>query len=395
MVGTKESVLILPHANDTHDAGTPTEKQQQRRSGKLRWLLRGALSVLVVLILLCVSLIVPAKTFAQIIPGQALIDRGAAVSRPGSAQSVVDRVSISGHQQYPPAGDFLFTTVSIDVDVSVFDWLEAEVNKDAELHPLVNILGDQTPQESRTRNRELMRRSKEDAVLAALEFLGVPIVETGVGFGAVIADSPAHNRLLVGDVIVGVDDAPVTSLASLRRELALKVPGQVGIVTVEAADTGQLTHVTIVWGSHPQGAEGAYLGIGEIVPRLTDETLGIDVSIDTGSTGGPSAGLAFTLAIIDLLTPGELTGNNRVAVTGQIFVGGVVGNVGGVAQKTVAARSAGATAFIVPADLVEVAELYASDMAIFGVSTLDEAIEVLGALGGDTDNLSLRLEPSS
>ena len=162
-------------------------------------------------------------------------------------------------------------------------------------------------------------------------------------------------------------------------------------MTVENSDTVEIRDVSIVWGEHPEGFEGAYIGIGEIVPRIEDLSMAIDVSIDTGSTGGPSAGLAFALAIIDSLTEGELTGNQRIAVTGQIFVGGVVGNVGGVGQKAVAARSAGAVAFIVPEGLLEDAQAQAGDMRVFGVSTLDEAIEALAELGGDTNDLHLDL----
>lgn len=375
-----------PTATPTPDsAAINCTKASKKRS----WLIRSAIGLLSLLTIVGASLVVPAKYLGQIIPGQALIDGGAAVSRPGSAKAINDRITVSGRQSYQPQGEFLFTTVSIDVEVTVFDWLEAEINPNAELYPLENILGNRTPAENRSRNLELMVRSKDDAVLAALEYLGVPIEETGVLFGVVLEDGPAHDALEVGDVIVGVDGTAIGSLADLLAELANKTPNEVGFVTVEEANSGTLTDVAIVWGTHPEGREGAYLGISEIIPRIKDATGGIDVAIDTGSTGGPSAGLAFALAIIDLLTPGELTGNQKIAVTGQIFLGGVVGNVGGVAQKTVAARSAGATAFLVPSDLVGEANAFAGDMQVFGVDNLDEAVGVLADLGGETDNLFL------
>ena len=336
-------------------------------------------------------MVVSAQTLGRVIPGQALVDKGAAVTRPGSARPVSDRVEIEGHRVFRPEGDFLFTTVAVDLDVSVFEWIESEINDDFELQPLEHILGDRTPQENRTRNLEMMSRSKDDAITAALEHLGVPVNETGVGFNVIVSGGPVDGLLTVGDVIVAVDGVEIDSLQSLRDELTNKIPGETGIVTVENSDTVGIQDVSIVWGEHPEGFEGAYIGIGEIVPRIEDLSMAIDVSIDTGSTGGPSAGLAFALAIIDSLTEGELTGNQRIAVTGQIFVGGVVGNVGGVGQKAVAARSAGAVAFIVPEGLLEDAQAQAGDMRVFGVSTLDEAIEALAELGGDTNDLHLDL----
>lgn len=388
----------LPHdidgprlPEDLEALGSPLERHSRRRPWWRSWWM-GVLCSLLALAVLCgACLVVPAQTLGRVVPGQALIDRGAAVTRPGWARSVGDRVEINGRTSYPPNGQFLFTTVAVDLDVSVFEWLEAEFNDDFELQPREHILGDLTRQENRTRNLAMMNRSKDDAVVAALEYLGVPVEETGVGFNAVVEGGPVDGLLTVDDVVIAVDGVKIGSLQSLRDQLTRKSPGETGVVTVEDTDTLEVRDVEIVWGEHPQGLEGAYIGIGEIVPRIADQMQGIDVEIETGSTGGPSAGLAFSLAVIDWLTAGELTGNQPIAVTGQIFVGGIVGNVGGVGQKAVAARSAGAVAFIVPADLVDEAQAKAGDMRVFGVSTLAEAIEVLGELGGDTSNL--RLDP--
>lgn len=362
-----------------------------RRKLEQRWLKRSLVGVVTTVALIGLALVLPAQMLAKVLPGQLLIDQGTAITRPGSAPAVRERVAISGHQVFEPEGDFLFTTVSLDLNVSVFEWIEAEINDNFELQPLAHVLGDRTPQENRNRNLGLMTRSKDNAVTAALEYLGVPINETGVGFNLVVADGPAEGLLTVGDVIVAVDGVTIGSLQSLRDELARKTPGEHGVLTVETADPFTRRDVAIVWGEHPEGVEGAYIGIGEIGPRIEDFASGINVEIDTGATGGPSAGLAFALAIIDLLTEGELTGRQPVAVTGQIFVGGAVGNVGGVAQKALAARSAGAAAFIVPKDLLDIAQTHAGNMAVFGVATLDETIEVLAELGGDTKNLRLDL----
>ena len=108
----------------------------------------------------------------------------------------------------------------------------------------------------------------------------------------------------------------------------------------------------------------------------------VKVDIDTGKVAGPSAGLAFTLALLDDLAPGDLTGGKKVAVTGTIDVEGKVGPVGGVAQKTAAAKRAGAIAFLVPPDEEKDARKHAGSMKIMVVRTLADAVSALQQLGG-------------
>jgi Lon-like protease len=107
------------------------------------------------------------------------------------------------------------------------------------------------------------------------------------------------------------------------------------------------------------------------------------VSFDTGDVGGPSAGLAFTLALIDVLTPGELTGGERVAVTGAIGADGTVIPVGGTAQKAAAVRRAGIGVFLVPAEDYADALQTAGDVEVIEVTSVDGALRELVRLGGD------------
>jgi PDZ domain-containing protein len=105
--------------------------------------------------------------------------------------------------------------------------------------------------------------------------------------------------------------------------------------------------------------------------------------------GGPSAGLAFSLGVIDVLTPGELTGGERVAVTGTIDGNGDVGPVGGVAQKTAVVVDEGYDVFLVPRSEVEVARRRAGDhVRVVGVDTLREALDALESLGGSGPELA-------
>jgi PDZ domain-containing protein len=143
-----------------------------------------------------------------------------------------------------------------------------------------------------------------------------------------------------------------------------------------------------------------FIGIGTL--PMFDEEFPIDIDVRTGRVSGPSAGLAFTLAIMDVLSEGELTNGLSVVATGTIDRDGNVGPVGGIQQKTVAAERSGADVFIVPRccdnfvdrttgeplDLqanYDEAVRYAEDMTVIGVETLDEALIALGELGGDVE----------
>jgi PDZ domain-containing protein len=98
---------------------------------------------------------------------------------------------------------------------------------------------------------------------------------------------------------------------------------------------------------------------------------------------GPSAGLAFTLTLIDELSPGNLTGGKDVAVTGTMDLDGHVGEVGGVPQKTATAINAGAKLFLVPTGEVKEARRRAgSALTVVGVHTIDDALRALREHGG-------------
>jgi PDZ domain-containing protein len=144
--------------------------------------------------------------------------------------------------------------------------------------------------------------------------------------------------------------------------------------------------VELALGADPNDPDRAIIGI-EVTGRGIDFDFPIDVSIDTGDVGGPSAGLAFTLAIIDDLTPGDLTGGADVAVTGTINSDGTVGPVGGTGQKAAAVRAKGYDAFLVPSDDYEAARQHAGDVDVIAVDTLDEALAALADLGGNVDDL--------
>lgn len=330
------------------------------------------------------------QAVGRVLPGRQLVDEPTVAQKPGTARPTATRVAIDADGADEPEGAILFTTVALDSDISVFDWIEAEYDDDIDLRLRSEVLGTRSVQENRERNLEMMRVSKDAAIVVALGYLGIDVIEeTGQGFQAIVDGGPVDGLLTPGDIIIGIDDDEITTFTSLRDALQTKVPGTSGTITVDNIDTLEVRDVEIEWGTHPDGLEGGFIGIESVVPRQIELPLPFDVEIDSGNIGGPSAGLAFTLTILDLLTEGELTGGNNVAVTGTILPDGTVGPVGGVGQKAAAAHEAGAVAFIVPEAVVAEAEPHARDMPIIGVANLDEALAALADLGGQVTDLEL------
>jgi PDZ domain-containing protein len=128
--------------------------------------------------------------------------------------------------------------------------------------------------------------------------------------------------------------------------------------------------------------------IGFVPADTRTVTIPFDVTISTPDIGGPSAGLAFTLALLDDLTKGNLMGDGGVVATGTMNEDGLVGAIGGLRQKAVAAKDAGARLFLVPADqpeseIDEARRAVGTSLRIVPVATLDETLAALKANGGD------------
>ncbi len=170
-----------------------------------------------------------------------------------------------------------------------------------------------------------------------------------------------------------------------------ETPGGTSASLAERYPDAELVSVEL--GAKEDDPDAAFLGVGPTDRVNFNNDFDFLVDIDSGSVGGPSAGLAFTLAVLDQLTEGELTGGATVAVTGTIDPTGRVGPVGGVAQKTAAVRDLGADVFLVPAGLGEaelerVFERAGDDLEVIPVEDLDDALEALAEFGGEVAAVS-------
>jgi PDZ domain-containing protein len=260
------------------------------------------------------------------------------------------------------------------------------------LYPKQAILGGSPASQLGCQQTQQMQGAQSAASVVALRALGYKVAETDLG-AQVVEVVPGTPAAVAGvecnDVITKVDGHPTPTSNDLAAAIGALKPGSpVSITVSRTAPNGssrvvnlraKLTSVPRE-GSTPADPHKGFLGVA----TQTDAHFSypFPVSIDVGAIGGPSAGLALTLGLLDSLTHGKLTGGRRIAATGTISLNGTVGDVGGVAQKTVAVRKAGAQYFFVPVQELAAARSEAKGMKIYAVSTLAQALKDLEALGG-------------
>jgi PDZ domain-containing protein len=319
---------------------------------------------------------------------------------PGDVAPVEPRVNVDDSvTTYDSDGEVLFVTVKLP-RLSLLGWLVAALDPDVEVKTREELFGDQTREENREQNLKRMGYSKELASYVALSRLGYDVVVEGGGpvIGSlcleVAADgtscaraAPADEELDPGDAIVELDGQPIHLLDDLAAVLAERAPGDVIPVTYVRGGDRVEAEITLTEADDGRTIVG-FLPTDTFIEDVAFQ-LPFGVEIDSGEVGGPSAGLAFTLTLLDLLTPGSLTGDLQVAATGEILVDGRVGPIGGLHQKTTAVGETDADVFLVPADQVDqaLAEAAGTDLRVVPVRTLDEALDVLKDLGGDVSGI--------
>ena len=302
---------------------------------------------------------------------------------PGEPRSLDRELSVDGARTFDDAGSVLLMTVRLSgPEPTGFELLRGWLDDDVEVVTEEEIFGDQDREENDRFNVALMDASQVVAAKVALERLGYAVPVEAYEVALTDPESPADGRLRRGDLIVAIDGAPVRDGVDLGEAVRSRQPDEPVTFTVDRARRGAGTEtVTIETRAAPDGPYEGEAQVGVVTSSRYD--FPVDVSFSTGEVGGPSAGLAFTLAILDELTQGELTGGGPVAVTGTIAADGTVGPIGGAGQKAAGAREAGARLFIVPTADVEEARKHAGDVRVVGVATLDEALDALRMAGGD------------
>jgi Lon-like protease len=301
-----------------------------------------------------------------------------------------------GQKTYRDDGQLRMTTVSVtpkDSNLNLFEVMAAWLNRSDAVYPKKAVYpDDKTAEEVRDEGQVQMVSSQDTAVAVAEQALGHPVTPA-LEVTLVRPGSPADGALVVRDLITEVNGTPLPAdlneaSKQLREAIASTAPGEQVTLTVlrdgkevevpitPEQPTADLFGVAPVKGSPELGI---FLGQGFVLP------FPVTVSIDP-RIGGPSAGLMFSLAIYDTLTPGSLTGDGRVAGTGEIAADGTVGPIGGIQQKIAGARDDGAELFLVPADNCKDAEgAQDGDMRLAKVDTFDSALKTVETWAKDHD----------
>jgi Lon-like protease len=287
-----------------------------------------------------------------------------------------DILAISGTTTYPPTGQLDMTTVrerggpygpltALEAVLAALGSRSRVVPEELVFPPGV------TSQESRERGAAEFTAAQSNAVAAALGSLDIPVSEEAL-VAQVDSDGSAAGVLEIGDVIVTISGAQVTSTEQVVNTVRATPPGSTLDVVVRR--DGQDTQLALPVGESPE--EPGQGRIGVLLRSVYEGPFPIEFSL--GGIGGPSAGMMFALAIIDELTPGDLTGGTTIAGTGTIDPQGNVGAIGGIQQKMIGAREAGATLFLAPESNCDaVTGAVPNGLTVAAVSTLQDAQDAI------------------
>ncbi len=287
-------------------------------------------------------------------------------------------VEISDTTTYPTSGALDMTTIREEGEprspLTVFGALAAWVDPNRAVLPRELLYGDdETTEEVQQRNAVMFSTSQSNAVAAALNAIGEPVLEDVV-VTVVIEGTPAFGVLNAGEQILAIDGTEVTSPSDVVDAVRAKPVGSTLVFTV--LRDGEEVDVEVLSAPKPDEPEVPYIGITVGVNYRAE----FPIVFTLQDVGGPSAGMMFALAIIDKLTPDDLTGGGHVAGTGTIDPAGEVGPIGGIRQKLAGARGSGATLFLMPEVHCEEAAGHIPDgLAVVPVQTLQDSLDALTA----------------
>jgi Lon-like protease len=311
---------------------------------------------------------------AMLIAAGAIYRPPLVVFEPGTTLDVSEDITITGVPSERPEGSYLLTSVRLaQPNVLGLAWAAASGREVAQLSQL---LPEGTDARAYFRQqRQIFDQSQLAAAAAAARSAGfeVAIKGTGVIVQQVLPQSPAAEVLQESDVIVGIDGGPVRSFVDLQTPIRARPPGASFELQIER---GELERSVQVRSARLPEAGETITGIGVLITtRDFDVELPFEIAFAERRIGGPSAGLAYALAIADMLEPGDLTEGREVGATGTIDLNGAVGSVGGLPAKAEALERAGADLFLVPE--AEITSVDETGLEIRGVSSLEQAVESL------------------
>jgi Lon-like protease len=336
-------------------------------------------------IVVCVLLVALFAVAAFLPVPYVTMSPGPTINVLGKAQGK-EIVEVDGHATYPTSGQLRLTTVSVTSPsrhITLVEALGAWFDGTRAVYPRDVIYPpEQSPEDVQRESSVQMVSSQDTAVAAALTELGYKL-PLQVEILGVTKGSPADGELRARDRIVSVNGVRMKDVRQVSRAIQRTGVGQPAQFVVRRA--GETRHVTVTAGASRDDPDKAVVGV----------TVGVgydfpfDVSVRLSEEiGGPSAGLIFSLAVYDTLTPGALTGGTEIAGTGTIDEDGNVGPIGGIQQKIVAAADAGARVFLVPPDNCESAlgaDVKKGEIELVKAPTMHSAVASLKAYAADAD----------
>jgi PDZ domain-containing protein len=251
-------------------------------------------------------------------------------------------VDIEGTAVHPTSGHLNMTTVSQRDDLSLGQALGLWMSGREQLVPRDLVYPpDKSREQVDKENNTDFKRSEGSAEYAALGYLKYPPALT---VDTVNNPGPSAGKLQAGDAIDAVNGTPISGIDQFQSLLKATQPGQDVAIDYRRKNAPPGV-TTITLGAIPDRSHG-YLGVGVLEAPWAP----FSIQFNLANIGGPSAGLMFSLAVVDKLTTGDLNGSKFVAGTGTISADGKVGPIGGITHKMLAAQEAGASVFLVPAD---------------------------------------------
>ncbi|HOL17848.1 MAG TPA: PDZ domain-containing protein [Bacillota bacterium] len=298
--------------------------------------------------------------------------------KPGSAEELRPLITVEGAD--PDDTGKLYLVTVTQQRANVLTALYGLLHPHIDLRLLGEVIPEGMTQEEYREILDLMmEESKLLAKLIALRRAGyqVEIISEGTIVEGFLDGSPSLGVLQKGDIITAVDGVPVSMASEAITLVQNRRVGDAVRLTIKRGETTR--EVEITTREYPDSPGTPALGI-YIRTVHGEPVLPLDIEMDTGKIGGPSAGLMFVLEILNQLTPGDITGGHLIAGTGTIDTNERVGRIGGVFQKVIAAERAGAEFFIVPEGNYEEARKAAREIELVPVSTLQDVLDFLEGL---------------
>lgn len=332
---------------------------------------------------------------------------------PGSVFPVNNSLLISESDQYPrypnSEGNFAFVTARVTGQLTPLEWIDSKFTRGASIIG-IKTLGDDAPLPGTPQRRAIgqiqILNSQATAVVVAFRLLNIPIVITReVHITSVLECADAHNKILPKDIITHADGQSVFIFDDLTDILENKAAGDTLALTLlrngENTDKSddEIINTDVILGAKndscllplfsdgnlddPKFLNNDSASIGVTLRQDIEHNPAVTVKFDIHSIGGPSAGLAFTLGVLDALEPGDLTGGKRIAATGTISADGSINPIGGIKEKRIAVIDNNYDIFFVPKSQLDLVSSKNSSLEVIGVDNIQDVLDALIARGGD------------